>query len=490
LTASGQYHFADGRLASNSLAVTSTAVSLKASNVQIATRVPRGLSGEFDFRGDLARIWQHVAPSAPSRALGQWTGRASLAADANGVGIRATSRIDGLQWQSRMPTNSPTGAQALQTVWQEPSVQLDLAGHWSADNEELRIDDGVCQALSGGAQFAGSIQPRRRPPEVNLRGTTNFNLDQLTARLRPWIGPNIQVSGNVPQPFWVKGPPELAGQFGVGWQSISVHGIVGGAGALVGHWQQRELHIDPFQVPVSQGQLRLAPRVQLAPPYALQLEPGPVLERVAITPEMCRGWLKYFAPLLADAATADGLISLRVARAELPMIAPRQAAAAGVLSIHRGQIGPGPLARQLLTVASTIQTLVDPRGANRQLQPNANWVVLPEQAVSFRVSDGQVAHQDLTMLVGDITIRTRGWVGFNQQLGLVAEVPMQDRWVASQPYLAGLRGQTIKIPIRGTLQQPNVDQRALQQIAGQTVRGAAEGLLQQELRKQLEQLLK
>ncbi len=234
----------------------------------------------------------------------------------------------------------------------------------------------------------------------------------------------------------------------------------------------------------------MLPRVELFAPYWLSLEKGPVMEQVSITPEMCHRWLKYVAPLVADATAAEGQFSVKVARAQLPLTSPHQATVGGSLAIHQAHIGPGPLARQLLTVAQTVRVLIDPqRGRASALEANARWIELPEQVVPFRVENGQVAHQNLTMNVGEVTIQTRGWVGLNQELGLVAEVPVLDRWVAQQPYLAGMRGQTVKIPIRGTLQQPVLDQRALQALTQQAVRGAATGILQQELQRQLQDLL-
>ena len=80
------------------------------------------------------------------------------------------------------------------------------------------------------------------------------------------------------------------------------------------------------------------------------------------------------------------------------------------------------------------------------------------------------------MQIGDVTIRTRGQVGFDQPLRLVAEIPVQDRWVAQQPYLAGLRGQTLKVPIRGTFQRPSLDARVLQSLTAAIVARGGRGL--------------
>ena len=82
--------------------------------------------------------------------------------------------------------------------------------------------------------------------------------------------------------------------------------MVGGAGSLDARLQQQMLRVEPFPLPVGQGQLRLAPQVELFAPYRVSLDKGPVIEQVTITPEMCHHWLKYLAPLVADATAAEG----------------------------------------------------------------------------------------------------------------------------------------------------------------------------------------
>jgi hypothetical protein len=271
---------------------------------------------------------------------------------------------------------------------------------------------------------------------------------------------------------------------------VRAFGIEAGASSLDARLRQQILTVAPVEVPVGQGRIRLVPNLQLTPPFRMSLDKSSLIEQVAITPEMCHSWLRYVAPLVADATSAEGLLSLRVAQAEVPLIAPRAAIADGTLSILRAHLGPGPLARQMLTLVNTVLALAEPgRAAGGALDVNAHWIELPEQNVPFRVENGRVTHQNLTMQVGEVTVRTSGWVAFNQRMDLMAEVPVLDRWVANQPYLAGLRGQTLKIAVRGTLQQPVLDQRALQDITQQTLRGAAQGYLQQELQRQLQQLL-
>jgi hypothetical protein len=71
----------------------------------------------------------------------------------------------------------------------------------------------------------------------------------------------------------------------------------------------------------------------------------------------------------------------------------------------------------------------------------------------------------------------------------MAEVPVRDEWVAQDRYLAALKGQTIKLPISGTLSRPQVDQRALGELSKQAIREVGTNLLQDQLQRGLERLL-
>ena len=60
-------------------------------------------------------------------------------------------------------------------------------------------------------------------------------------------------------------------------------------------------------IPLAGGRLVASPRINLSGArLVLVLDPGPVAERIQLTPEICRDWLKYVAPLLADATSASG----------------------------------------------------------------------------------------------------------------------------------------------------------------------------------------
>jgi hypothetical protein len=79
-------------------------------------------------------------------------------------------------------------------------------------------------------------------------------------------------------------------------------------------------------------------------------------------------------------------------------------------------------------------------------------------------------------------------VGFDQSLDLVATIPMLDEWTKS-PYLAGMRGKSLTIPVQGTLAAPKIDaDLALQELTRSFLQGAPGRLIDDQLKKGLDKL--
>jgi hypothetical protein len=219
------------------------------------------------------------------------------------------------------------------------------------------------------------------------------------------------------------------------------------------------------------------------------LDKGPLVDHVRLSPELCRTWLKYVAPLVADATRAEGNFSVDLAGAAVPILEPAKMNLAGVMTIHQAEVGPGPLAQQYLALARELRTLIDrSAGTAPLIDPEKGLLVLPEQRVDFEVVDGRVHHRNMKMTVRDMVITTRGSVGLDQTIELVAEVPIQDQWIKEGSPLVGLRGRSISVPIQGTLSSPKMDGKVLEQLGRDLVRGAAQGAIEQQINKGLQRL--
>jgi hypothetical protein len=213
------------------------------------------------------------------------------------------------------------------------------------------------------------------------------------------------------------------------------------------------------------------------------LQPGTIVDHVRISPEMCRSWLKYLAPLAADATSAEGHFSVAIDDARFPVTDPTGGNIQGKLVIHSAQIGPGPLSQELFGVVQLIRAIIDKQPLAMAQQNPISWLDMPEQQLTLQLADHKVFHRDMQFTVNDVAIRTSGWVGMNQQIALVAVVPVQDQWVSKNNYLAALKGQTIQLPINGTLTRPQLDRTALNQLTKQTVIGAGTNLLEQQINR-------
>jgi hypothetical protein len=185
--------------------------------------------------------------------------------------------------------------------------------------------------------------------------------------------------------------------------------------------------------------MRLSPRLDLnRTPSVVTLAPGTIIDQVRISPDMCRMWLKYVAPLVADATAAEGRFSVQLDDAVFPANNLTAGNVQGKLVVHSAKIGPGPLSQEVILLGQQIKALLDRRPQNPDSQ-GVRWLEIPQQQLNFQLADQRVYHRDLQMVVGDIVIRTQGWVGLDQQLALVAEVPVRDEWVGANDKTADLR---------------------------------------------------
>ena len=264
-------------------------------------------------------------------------------------------------------------------------------------------------------------------------------------------------------------------------------GLVNGVLEAVQALENQNVLVLPLELATRGGRIRITPRLRLDHPLRVDLAAGQVVEQVQITPQMCRGWLKFAAPLLADVTEAHGRFSVALDGATIPLASPATSQIRGTLQIHAAEMGPGATSRQILSVIRQIQTI---SRASRRRSPDelSDWIVVPEQNVRFQMLDGKIYHEDLTVLIGNVPVQTRGWVDVDEQINLVARLPIQESWVGQDRWLAGLRGQTIEIPIRGTLQQPRVDHNFLNDLGQKVLRRSTESFLQEEVQNQLNRL--
>jgi hypothetical protein len=201
--------------------------------------------------------------------------------------------------------------------------------------------------------------------------------------------------------------------------------------------------------------------------------------------------LKYIAPVLAGATQSDGQFSLQLSGARVPLADSKQADVAGQLTVHSVRVVPGPMAKQWVELAQQVEAIAKRRdlASVGQRQP-VKLLTIQDQQVNFRVVDGRVYHQGMQIQIGDVALTTEGSVGLDETVALVVRVPIQDKWIEGQAMLVGLKGQSLAIPISGTLRQPRMDQSAVAGLSQQLLQGAAQQAIGGELNKALDKWFK
>ena len=545
LDAKGTWDAVLGRVTAQDVAMTSSTVAFRAQQVvlQLPGTGPM-VSGKLTYRADLGRLGQWLqtpGKAADEQLTGAVTGSLEATHEAGVTQVSWSSDAENIVYAARRTSPSPAGptlaaaSSPWEEVWREPKVKLTSRERYDSQRDVLEIQELTATGNSLRLVAAGHINNWSGRRMAELSGEVDYDWADVSAKLRPYLGASVQITGRDKGRFALTGPlrelpsqigqapasgrpmsgpfsesggaefrltsatstasaarglvpADLAGSARMGWESGSLYGLLLGKGDLKASLADGVLQFAPLQVPVSEGQFRAVSRIELnATPARLLVDKGQLIDNVRISPELCRTWLKYVAPLLADATRAEGRFSVLLDGAKVPFSDANKSDVHGQLTIHSAQIGPGPVAQQFIALAQQVKSILDGRPV-ADSQAASNWLVIPQQNVRVDVENGRVSHQGLTMTAGDVTIRTSGSVGLDESLAIMAEVPIRDEWVANKKYLSSLRGTAIQIPMQGTLSKPRLDNRMLTELSARMVGGAARGVLQDEVNRGLQRL--
>ena len=185
----------------------------------------------------------------------------------------------------------------------------------------------------------------------------------------------------------------------------------------------------------------------------------------------------------------EGKLSLDLAGASLPLFDPATGSVDGTLAVHQVQVRPGPLALQIVGAIDQVQALLLRRQAG-ELSKEQVWMQMPEQQIPFKLEQGRVYHEGMTFMVKNVSVKTSGSVGTDETIRLVAHIAIRDEWLGDNKVFAGLKGQTVQIPINGTLSRPQLDPRILANLTKQFGGSALEGLIQDKVGDKLDGAVK
>ncbi len=503
LTAAGTWNVPQRRIELPEAVLRSSSVSGTVRGLRLA--MPEGqpieVGGDVDLVGDLERLSAWLAASGVS---GDWRaeGRARLTGKLHSSGAAATAelsgRIDGLTVDS---AGSP--------VWSDARVDLACKAGYVPDQDRLEVSSLVIGGSTVQLDARGAVLDLAARPVLEAQGTYAYDAKALAAFIGSYLRSPVTLEDDQPRDFSVRIPltgdeqtsllASAEGNAALGWQRARLYGFAFGPSSAQARLEEGGLRIEPFEVAVNEGHVRLAPELRLAAtPMLLTHGSGRIIDQVRITPDMCREWLRYVAPVLSETAEAEGTFSVDLDGMNMPLDRPGALEADGRVTLHSVQVAPTPLAQELgllvLRVADLFRINLPGRRSADDLA--ALWSrparvrLKRESQVPFRVAGGYVHHENVVLEFQDFTVRTRGSVGFDQTLSLVAEVPIRDEWLRSERLRSAFAGKVLRLPVGGTLGRPKVDLRGLERLASDFLREAATDALQGELDRQLERLLR
>ena len=514
---SGSWDQASATFQSPVTTFASSSLAFRADDLK-AVLAPGGVAvtGLIDYRGDLSKLSAWLGePGAPRtwQLGGAVVGRLEAAVKEGVVQAALTTDIENLAYATRVAPPAQRGGYAItpaaaaaawQTAWVEPKVTLNGEATYDPAQDALQLSRATLESQAVNFSAAGTIQKLLGVCVTDLKGELACDMAGVTEKLRPLLGPTLEITGKENRQFFLKGPlfvsappsagrgaappralvaNELTGEAGIGWQGAQFVGLVAGPAAVEAKIAQGVVEVVPLDIPLSEGRLSAAPKIHLNDPIpTLVMGSGKVIDQVRISPEICRGWLKFVAPLLADATQAEGKFSVDLEGAKIPLTQPLQSDVGGKLNIHQGKIGPGPLLNEYLGVIHKLEAIVE----GKVFDPSAasatqGWVVLPEQNVDFRVVDGRVHHRGLLLSVRAFEISTEGSVGLDHSLQMTATFQVPQKWVAKYPALANVT--SFQVPISGTINAPHPDLRGVEGMVKQLFGAAAQSLIQNKIGK-------
>jgi hypothetical protein len=378
-------------------------------------------------------------------------------------------------------------------VIDEADIDLSLLAKNAGQQFDLK--KGTVRLPGLNAVVAGVISVPEDDLMLDLTADTTYDLDILSRRLFA-VDSGLSFFGQGRDVFQLKGRPSalsgvstrglvnasganisaLTGSGTINWASADVLGLQVGPASVQATLDNSLLRTAPIRCTLNGGELNIMPQYDLAS-SRMQLGTGSRVQNMKITPDLCRTWLGFVAPMLADTAEVNGEVSARVERFLWDFNVPENSDVVAQLTIHQAEASPGSSLASLLQVAELLR-----KSGSGSSDLASRSLVLPEQTIPVQIRQGLVAHEGLVMELSGYRLTTSGIVGLNKQLQMTIDFPLEKS-------TATANGRSVKIPLRGTITQPLPDTGALLQNLGtQKIQEKIGGEVDKTLNKQLNKL--
>ncbi len=347
--------------------------------------------------------------------------------------------------------------------WLDGDVRLVADATYAPKSDRLMIGGFTVATPYGRLAGSGIVEAMKAAPRLDLKGTLDPDWTRVQSMLVRDVEPNARIAGRS-RAWTLSGPIDrsgdrpldgLRGELGVELEALDIFGMRLGATALVVRAEAGKLGVDPIEARLNEGRLHIEPQWvrDRDGSFRIKLGPSTTLENAVINDEVSHRVLSYAAPVLDGATRVQGRVSVRNVDAEIPLVAANgtRARIEGNVLFDEVRFMPGPLADELLS-----------------LFPNADEdrpLLTLRDPIALRIAEGKVYQHGLKIpLIKVGAVALDGSVDFEKNLDLVARFTLNPPSAADRPALASLlKIARLEVPIRGTLQDPQVDAQAMQE---------------------------
>lgn len=367
-----------------------------------------------------------------------------------------------------------------------------------SDETARIVLDGTREPSTGATEFnrlaintplieltaAGFVRPMEEGgEEFAISGELGMDLARIGALVRGFSELDLVMAGGGARPFTLRGimSEDQRTQW---WNHIDVSGAVQADVVKIMGLELSGLEIPiaisgglaraDVQGTINQGTLAVQPLLDMRnEPPLLTIPEGRVISDMQLTREVAESFLARIHPLFMGAGRMSGAVDLNLERFYWPL---------GDDNADKRQFsGRIELAEVQLQSSAMLGTLLQTLGAQ-----NSSLDLSGEQ-IRFAATDGRITTTPLTTNLSDTDLIVSGSMGFDTSLDYLVQAEVTQALVGAEVYQY-LRGTVIRVPIGGTLANPDISVQTVQRAATDLVNQAARQRLQEEAGKLLEGL--
>ncbi|MBQ9694024.1 MAG: hypothetical protein IJV69_04635, partial [Kiritimatiellae bacterium] len=228
-------------------------------------------------------------------------------------------------------------------------------------------------------------------------------------------------------------------------------------------------------VQVNGGRVFIQPRLNLSgdTPVLFWKEQGKVLDNVHLTQALFDTALGGINPLLAGSANPSGSISLTCNHLYLPLTERflSDLEASILLETNACQLKPNGAVQKVLAIVAK----------------NDESLRLDDQKIALSITEGNLKADPITIRVENLKFICQGQTNLlTQAIHYTLTVPLNEKLVGKSLAKSIKAGETVTLPITGTIQKPQLDTSPLVQVFTETAVNRAKDKLSNKLERALQ----